>query len=248
MKYFEREKLILVFIFSCFAIVAKSQIPEYVFSGGKGLIGKGVIQSDFGLSTARNELDTTGFSLQYGPYVSFKYGVGKNTHVSFNYSFSRTSQFISDVVQKSNVSPSYTIGVTQRLFNNWSIRSNLSVSSINSAWSNTSWQTQIISEHPVWERFTWQNNLGSSWNLNSIQPTFNYLSGLTYTIPIPFDLILEFYGNINRDVQNHFTNVGTGIYFSKNLMAEIYLGYGLQAGQTSAFGSINFYYRLLPAK
>jgi len=246
LSYFEIKKFITVFILVSGSLVAKAQYPEYVFSGGKGLIGKGVIQSDFGLSTARNELDTTGFAFQYGPYVTFKYGVGKSTHVSINYSFSRTSQFISDVVQKTNVSPSYTFGVTQRLFDNWSIRSNLAVSTINPAWSNTSWQTQIIAEHAIGKRITWQNNLGSSWNLNSFRTTINYLSGITYTWPKPFDLILEFYGNFNNQNQSHFSNLGTGIYFSKNFMTEIYLGYGVQAGQSTTFGSINFYYRILP--
>jgi len=220
--------------------------PDFVFSGGMGIIGKGVFQTDFGVSFARNELDTSGLANQLAPYITLKYGLSDKSFIGLNYSFSQTNQFISDIVEKSNAVPSYTLSFTHQILKNWSVRTNLSLASNDISTANTSWQTQLIAEHSFAEFFTWQNNLGVAWNFNSTQPTFNYLSGIVLGLPKPLDIILEVYGNANNRQSSYFTNLGLGIYFSKNFMSEIYAGFGQQNGNNQIFGSVNLFYRIVP--
>ena len=192
-------------------------IPNYVFTGGSAVVGRGVWQTDLGFNASRTNLkDTSAYRNQFGQYINLKYGVNAKSHVNVNYNYSTSLSYVSDVIKKNNVANSLNIGYIYSVWSKISLQAVLGANDPFDDINNFNLQIQGIAEHPIGNRITWQNNFGVSSAMGSWSPSVNYLSGITYTFPKPFDLIFELYGNMSESMQSHFGNFGFGYYFSKN--------------------------------
>ena len=229
---------------------SKSQnIPEYVFSGGKAVVGLSVWQLDAGVNASQSSpFDTVLYSNNYSQYINLKYGVTERFHLGLSYNYSNTYNYVSDVLLKNSNANSFNLTLKWAKCKNYTLQLNLGGSGQFMAAADYNSQLQLIAEHAIGDNLTWQNNVGISTSFDQLQPNYNYLSGLTYGLPINLDLILEVYGNFSKLSQYHYSNLGLGYYFSKNFMTELYVGYGRNTSNHTLFSSINFYYRLIPNK
>ncbi len=242
-------KTLLFFIFfSCFTAVLKAQeIQPLVFSGGKNFVGKDVIQLEYGLNFERQINSINSVELQISQYALVKYGIRHDLDFTVSYNYSRELNFISDQVRRSNGLSNVTAGFKKKISRNYSFQSNVGFSTDSEGVVLGSFQALAISEHTIDSFLAWENNLGLNWANGSPQANLMYLSGLTFTIPYPLDIIVEYYGQYGREAWDNYANIGVGYYFNKDLMLEAYAGYGNTLSQQSTFFSVNFYWRLVPS-
>jgi len=233
---------VLILRFSLFA----QDLPPLIFSGGKNFVSKDVMQLEYGLNFERRRNDISRKNQQISQYILVKYGIRNNLDFSVSYNYAREQIFVSDQMRRSNGFSNLTIGMKNKLGDNYSLKSNVGFSDSGSGNFLGDLQIIGISEHSIDSFLAWENNLGLSWISGQPQANLMYLSGLTFTIPYPLDLIFEFYGQYGELAWNNYGNIGVGYYFSTDLMIEAYAGYGNTLNQQSAFFSLNFYWRLIP--
>jgi hypothetical protein len=243
-----RAFLTILFSFFLAALVAAQDIQPLVFSGGKNFVGKDVIQIEYGLNLERQIKSIRSIDQQISQYALIKYGVAQNLDFSISYNISREQTFISDQMRRANGLANLTAGFKRKLGTNYSLKSDVGFSQNELGRVLGSFQILGISEHNVDSFLAWENNLGLNWANGEPQANLMYLSGLTFTVPYPLDLIIEFYGQYGDQAWNNYSNIGVGYYFNTDLMLEAYAGYGNTLNQQSAFFSINIFYRLVPSR
>lgn len=228
--------------------IAAQEIQPLVFSGGKNFVGKDVIQFEYGVNVERQIKSISRINQQISQYALIKYGALHNLDISISYNYAQQQTFVSDQMRRSNGLANITAGFQKKLGNNYSLKSDVGFSKNELGQLQASFQLLGISEHNIDSFLAWENNLGLNWANGSPQANLMYLSGLTFTLPHPLDLIFEFYGQFGETAWNNYGNIGVGYYFNKDLMLEAYGGYGNTLNQQSAFFSLNFYWRLVPAR
>lgn len=240
-------RLLISLFLIIFSYTARAQkLEPLVFSGGKNFIGKDVIQFEYGLNFEKQIKSLNAIDQQLSQYGLVKYGVLNNLDVSISYNFAQEKTFVSDQMRRANGLSTIAFGVKKKISKNYSLQSNVGFSDNEMGNVSGSFQLFAISEHPIDNFLAWENNLGLSWPNGSPQANLMYLSGLTFTFPKPFDIIIEYYGQYNPTAWNNYANIGIGYYFTQDLMLEAYTGYGNTLNQQSLFYSINFYWRLVP--
>ncbi|WMN12280.1 hypothetical protein QYS49_33105 [Marivirga salinae] len=228
--------------------VTAQDIQPLVFSGGKNFVGKDVIQLEYGVNFERQINRISLVDQQLSQYALVKYGILHNLDFSISYNYAREQIFVSDQMRRSNGLSNVTAGFKKKLGKNFSLQSNVGFSKDEVGRTLGSFQVFTISEHNIDSFLAWENNLGLNWANGNPQANLMYLSGLTFTIPYPLDIILEFYGQYGREAWNNYANIGLGYYFNTDLMLEAYAGYGNTLNQQSTFISLNFYWRLVPTR
>jgi hypothetical protein len=244
-----KERYLVITLLLVFTVPLKAQeIQSLVFSGGKNFVGKDVIQVEYGLNFERQKKSISRTSQQISQYALAKYGLNNQLDLSISYNFARVQTFVSDQVRRSNGLTNLTVGLKKKLAKNYSLQSNFGFSNDGSDGLQGGAQIFGISEHNIDSFLAWENNLGIIWARGQPQANLMYLSGLTFTIPYPFDIILEVYGQYGRDLWDNYANIGLGYYFNADLMLEAYAGYGNTSDQPNSCFSLNFYWRLVPAR
>ncbi|SMG53547.1 hypothetical protein SAMN05661096_04091 [Marivirga sericea] len=229
------------------ARVSAQQLQPLVFSGGKNFVGKNVIQVEYGLNFERQINSINKIDQQVSQYGLVKYGALKNLDLSFSYNFTREQTFVSDQMRRANGLSNVTAGFKTKIAPNYSLKSDVGFSKNELGKLLGSFQILGISEHSIDSFLAWENNLGLNWRNGEPQANLVYLSGLTFTVPYPLDIIFEFYGQYGELAWNNYANIGVGHYFNADLMLEAYVGYGNTLNQQSAFCSVNLYWRLVPS-
>jgi hypothetical protein len=243
-----RAFLTILFSFFLTVIGAAQDIQPLVFSGGKNFVGKDVIQIEYGLNIERQIKSISSIDQQISQYALIKYGVAHNLDFSISYNFAEEQTFVSDQMRRSNGLANLTAGFKKKIGANYSLKSDVGFSQNELGKILGSFQILGISEHNIDSFLAWENRLGLNWANGQPQANLMYLSGLTFTIPYPLDLIFEFYGQYGELAWNNYSNIGVGYYFNTDLMLEAYAGYGSTLNQQSAYFSINFFYRLVPSR
>lgn len=240
--------LILVFFFGLTANLYGQDLQPLVFSGGKNFVGKDVIQLEYGLNFEKqiNTINTT--QQQLSQYALIKYGIRPDLDISVTYNYARELFFVSDQMRRSAGLGNLAVGFKKKLGANYSLQSNVGFSKNEIGKTLGNFQLFGISEHNIDSFLAWENNLGLSWENGNPEANLMYLSGITFTIPYPLDIILEFYGKYSPSVWNNYGSVGLGYYFNTDLMAEAYFGFGNTSDQEASFFSVNLYWRLVPAR
>jgi len=239
--------LLLVLLY-CNLEVTAQEIQSLVFSGGKNFVGKDVIQVEYGLNFERQIKSISSIDQQISQYALVKYGVNKGLDFSLTYNYAQEQIFVSDQMRRSNGLSNLAAGFKKKISRNFSFQSNVGFSQDENGKTLGSFQIFGISEHPIDNYLTWENNLGINWANGSPEANLMYLSGITFSVPYPMDFILEIYGQYGRAAWNNYTNLGLGYYFTADLMLEAYVGYGNTLNQQNTFFSLNFYWRLVPAR
>jgi len=242
------KKSSLTIILFCFLVASlkAQEIPALVFSGGKNFVGEDVTQVEYGLNFERQKLNISRTNQQISQYALIKYGINDNTDFSISYNYAKVKTFVSDQLRRSNGLTNLAVGFKNKLSKNYSLKSNIGFSKNEFGELEGGAQIFAISEHTIDSFLGWENNLGLNWNSGQPQANLMYLSGLTFTIPYPLDIILEFYGQYGELTWNNYGNIGVGYYFNKDLMLEAYLGFGNTMKQQNTFFSLNFYWRIIP--
>jgi hypothetical protein len=223
-------------------------LQQLVFSGGKNFTGKDVLQLEYGLNIERLNNNINQYNQQISQYGLIKYGVLHNLDIAFSYNFSRQQLFVSDQMRRSNGLSNFTAGFKKKISQNFSLKSDLGFSRNEFDKLVGAAQITAISEHNIDSYLALENNLGLSWSSGSPSANLVYLSGITFTIPYPLDIIVEYYGQYGRESWDNYANLGIGYYFSADIMIEAYAGFGNTNDQDTTFVSLNLYWRLVPAR
>lgn len=239
--------IILTLYILQFSSIAQD-LPDLVFSGGKNFVGKDVMQLEYGINLERQQNYLSHQNQQVSQYALLKYGVKRFLDFSISYNYTREQLFVSDQMRRSNGLSNLTIGIKNKLGDNYSLKSNIGFANTESEEFLGDIQILAISEHSIDSFLAWENHLGLNWLSGQPQANLRYFSGLTFTIPYPLDIIVEFYGQFGNELWNNYGNIGLGYYFNTDLMLEAYTGFGNTLDQESMFFSINFYWRLVPAR
>jgi len=235
------------FLFFFSVTISAQNLQPLVFSGGKNFVGKNVIQVEYGLNFERQIYSINKRDQQISQYGLVKYGALTNLDLSISYNYAQQQTFVSDQMRRSNGLSNITAGFKKKIGDNYSLKSDVGFSKNELGEVLGSFQILGISEHTIDSFLAWENNLGLNWLNGEPQANLMYLSGLTFTIPYPLDLIFEFYGQYGESAWNNYGNIGVGYYFNADLMLEAYAGYGNTLNQQSGFFSLNFYWRLVPS-